>query len=116
MKKHDMIMIGLLILVFLPGFGGLKYYHYHNAAKPRFAEITQNNVLVKRINLNEVKKPEEFILPGRYHEIVQVQKNRIRFKETHCPDQICVRSGWLQQPGEIAICMPNKAVINITEK
>lgn len=114
MKKYDIILVGIIIFIVLFCFGGLKFYQSQNEEEPRFAVITQNNVLVERIDLNAVEEPREITLPGPYHEIVQVEKGRIRFKEADCPDRICVRRGWLQNPGEIAVCLPNKAIINIT--
>lgn len=115
MKKHDLILAGIIIFIVLISFGGLKFYQSENKKEPRIAVITQNNVLVERIDLNAVEEPREITLPGPYHEILQVEKGRIRFKEADCPDQICVRRGWLQNPGDMAVCLPNKAVIRITE-
>ncbi|SFG34730.1 hypothetical protein SAMN05660649_01363 [Desulfotomaculum arcticum] len=114
MKKHDGILVGIIIFMVLTGFGSLKFYQSQNENEPRFAVIMQDNVLVERIDLNAVEEPREIILPGPYHEIVQVEKGRIRFKEADCPDQICVRTGWLQNPGEMAVCLPNKAIVRIT--
>ena len=115
MKKHDIILIGILVVIVLFSFGGFRYYQSQNKNEPRFAEITQNNILIERLDLNAVAEPREIILPGPYHEVVRIEKGRIRFLHTDCPDQICVRSGWLEDPGDIAICLPNKAVINVTE-
>lgn len=115
MKKHDFILVGIILFSVLIGFSGLKFYQSQNEKEPRIAVITQNNVLVERIDLNAVEEPREITLPGPFHEIVQVEKGRIRFKEADCPDQICVRTGWLQNPGEIAVCLPNKAIIRIAE-
>ncbi|NLY90499.1 MAG: NusG domain II-containing protein [Firmicutes bacterium] len=30
-----------------------------------------------------------------------------------CPRRVCVRTGWIKQPGESIICAPNKLVIRI---
>lgn len=114
MKRHDLILAGVMIVLALISFGGLKLYQSESKQEPRFALITQNNVLVERIDLNAVEEPREITLPGPYHEIVEVEKGRIRFKEADCPDQICVRRGWLQNPGETAVCLPNKAIIRIS--
>ncbi len=115
MRKHDLILAGVIILITLTGFGGLIFYQGQNENKPRFAVITQNNELVERIDLNAVEEPREIILPGPYHEIIQVEKGRIRFKSADCPDRICVRAGWLQNPGDMAVCLPNKAIVRIIE-
>jgi len=33
-----------------------------------------------------------------------------------CPDQICVRSGFLSLPGQMAVCVPNRASLLIVEE
>ena len=33
-----------------------------------------------------------------------------------CPDQICVRSGFLTQPGQMAVCVPNRTFLLIVEE
>jgi hypothetical protein len=115
MKKQDIILVGIIILCVLIGFGGIKLFQSQNKKELRFAEIIQNNLLIERIDLNAVDEPQEITLPGKYHEIVRVEKGRIRFKETNCPDQICVRTGWLENPGDYAVCLPNKAIVKITD-
>lgn len=115
MKKHDIILVCIIVIVVLLSFGGIKYYQSQTIEKPKYAEITQNNVLVERIDLSAVKEPRDILLPGQYQEIVRVEKGRICFKETECLNQICVKTGWLSNPGDIAVCLPNKAIIVISE-
>lgn len=86
-----------------------------STAQPVYAVITQNDELIEMIDLSAVTEPREITLPGNYHETVRVEPGRIRFLEADCPDLICVRTGWLQEPGEIAVCIPNKAIITICE-
>lgn len=31
----------------------------------------------------------------------------------YCPERICLRTGWIKQPGESIICVPNKLVVRI---
>lgn len=115
MKKHDIILVSIIIIILLGGFLGFKWYQGTYTNKHLIAEITQNNVLVERLDLSAVEEPREITLPGEYYEIILVEKGRIRFKEAECPDQICVKTGWLEEPGDIAVCLPNKAIIVINE-
>jgi len=70
---------------------------------------------MERIDLDAVTEPREIKLQGHYHETILVEKGRIRFKEADCPDKICVKTGWLQEPGDTAVCLPNRAVITIED-
>ncbi len=45
--------------------------------------------------------------------IVEVQNQRARIARDPSPKQYCVRQGWLQHAGEIALCLPNQVSIEI---
>jgi len=46
--------------------------------------------------------------------IVTIEKRRARISSDPSPRQYCVRQGWLQQAGEIAICLPNEVSVELT--
>jgi len=46
--------------------------------------------------------------------IVTIEKRRARISSDPSPRQYCVRQGWLQQAGEIAICLPNQVSVELT--
>lgn len=80
----------------------------------RVAYITQNRNKVENIDLDQVKDTREIQLPN-VNVTVQVEKGRIRFLKSDCPDQICVKAGWLEKTGDFAACLPNKAIIIIKD-
>ncbi len=88
-------------------------YRHSQAQEHRIAVIAQNNVEVARIDLDTVEQPGEIKLPGKFDETIQFEKGRIRFKDADCPDKLCVKSGWLTEIGDIAVCLPNKAIVFI---
>lgn len=45
--------------------------------------------------------------------VVEVQNQRARIARDPSPKQYCVRHGWLQHAGEIALCLPNQVSIEI---
>lgn len=45
--------------------------------------------------------------------VVEVQNQRARIASDPSPKQYCVRQGWLQHAGEIALCLPNQVSIEI---
>lgn len=78
------------------------------------AVIKHNGQVIQQINLSRVNNPET--LTYSYEGIRQVivaEKGRIRFSESDCPDKICVKTGWLNKPGDKSVCMPSKVVITI---
>lgn len=44
---------------------------------------------------------------------VEVRGNSARVVSSPCPDQICVRMGWLSRVGEYAACIPNRAIVTV---
>ena len=44
---------------------------------------------------------------------IAVEKRRVRVVSDPGPRQYCVRQGWLERPGEIAICAPNQISVQI---
>lgn len=46
--------------------------------------------------------------------VIAVEPGRARVAADPGPRQYCVRQGWLQRPGEIAICAPNHVSLQIT--
>jgi hypothetical protein len=46
--------------------------------------------------------------------IVTIEKRKARITSDPSPRQYCVRQGWLQQAGEIAICLPNEVSVELT--
>lgn len=45
---------------------------------------------------------------------ITVKDHQICVSHSDCPDQICVRSGWLSQDGDRSICMPNRVTVMLT--
>ncbi len=45
--------------------------------------------------------------------IVTIEKGRARISSDPSPRQYCVRQGWLQQAGEMAICLPNEVSVEL---
>lgn len=46
--------------------------------------------------------------------IITIEKRKARISSDPSPRQYCVRQGWIQQAGEIAICLPNEVSVELT--
>lgn len=46
--------------------------------------------------------------------IITIEKRKARITSDPSPRQYCVRQGWLQQAGEIAVCLPNEVSVELT--
>ena len=45
--------------------------------------------------------------------IISIQNRKARIASDPSPRQYCVRQGWLQQSGEIALCLPNQVSVEL---
>jgi hypothetical protein len=45
--------------------------------------------------------------------VISIQNRKARIASDPSPRQYCVRQGWLQQAGEIAICLPNQISVEL---
>jgi hypothetical protein len=41
--------------------------------------------------------------------LIEIRGEKVRVKEAHCPNQICVKEGWISRG--VIVCLPNKLVI-----
>jgi hypothetical protein len=73
------------------------------------ASIFRDGALFQEVKLD--KNQEIVLLNG--HMVVEVKDGRIRVKESDCPRRICLRTGWIQHPGETIVCVPYKMVIEV---
>jgi len=46
--------------------------------------------------------------------VVAIRQRKARILSDPSPRQYCVRQGWLQQAGEIALCLPNQISVELT--
>lgn len=44
---------------------------------------------------------------------IAIQNRKVRIASDPSPRQYCVRQGWLQQAGEVALCLPNQVSVEL---
>ncbi|MDO5014711.1 MAG: NusG domain II-containing protein [Clostridia bacterium] len=111
-KKSDIILIiclGLILVLFLL----FRSYKSKTQKNELIAEISVKNQIVYTINLSQVEKPYIIQLDSNPTSIVEIEKGRIRYKSSNCPDKICVRTSWLNGNLQSAACLPAKSSIVI---
>lgn len=114
MRKYStLIIVGIVIIVAVLGFAGLKFSQNFNKSNHMVAIIKHADKVIERINLDSVIEPRNIVVSKNYHNNIRVEKGRIKFEEANCPDKICVHTGWLTNNGDLAVCMPNKVLVCI---
>jgi hypothetical protein len=75
------------------------------------AIIRSGGKVFREVSLSRDQKIE---VPGPLGvSIVSIRHRKARIASDPSPRQYCVRQGWLQQAGEIAICLPNQVSVEL---
>lgn len=115
MNSSDKKLIAGIILFAILGLIG---NHIHTTLQSGKKVSTQavikaEGTIVRTIVLSD-GAAESFLVMGKLgNEKVEISGNKIRIAESPCPDQICVKQGWISMPGQSIICVPGSIVIYI---
>lgn len=116
-KHWDIILIITIVLFsFLP-LAVFSYYQSGNvgANAQYVAVLSVDAEEVKRVTLTGHTGTDIFEIHSDDggQEVVEVTDGKIRVKSDNCPDQICVRTGYISKPGQTIVCLPHKFLIEI---
>lgn len=111
LTKADKIIIGVLLILSIIGVG-LSIFVFPIAAN-QVAEITVDGKLVKTIPLREGYQQEFRVGTEEQYNIIKVENGNIRVVEANCPDQLCIRTGWISHLPQQIVCLPYRMVIKI---
>lgn len=116
LKRWDWIILIILIAIsFLPS--AVFSYHQSNISEEAnvVARISINNEVVKEVTLTGHEGTEILHIPQIPAELnaIEVSDGKIRMPTANCPDQICVLTGYISQPGETIVCLYNQVVVEI---
>ena len=76
------------------------------------AQITQNGAVLHTLSLNE-EQELTLAAPNGGSNTVTVRDGRVCVSHATCPDQICVKQGWVDSAATPIVCLPNALVIEI---
>lgn len=76
------------------------------------ADVYQNGKFLQTLRLDEPVGYTLFSSNGGSNTIV-VQDGRICVSHATCPDQVCVKQGWVSTDATPIVCLPNGLVIQV---
>lgn len=111
MTRYDKILVFLIVVAALVGI----YYtaKLTDSGQGNYAVILVDGKEHSRIPLEDAQPTEFTITTHKGYNTVEVGNNRVRIKAASCPDQLCVKEGWISKANEMAVCMPNRIMIKI---
>ena len=105
--KVDALVIGCLLLAAL---AVMAFWGRAQPAQTAACQILYENRVIQTVSLD---RDQVFALPQNPQVIFQVKNGTIAFIASDCPDKICVKTGFISHPGQMAACLPNRVAIKI---
>ena len=72
----------------------------------------------KEVYTADLKLTEDTVFDVTYQghvNTVEIKDHKIHVKDADCPDQTCVKMGWLSSSSMPIVCLPHKMVIEFTD-
>lgn len=113
MKKADVIIIGVILILALAGFGASNIMFSHKYAN-KYVDINLKGKLYQRVLIknNAFKKTIE-IKSNLGKNVILIENGGARMLDADCHDKICIKEGFKSKVGQTIVCLPNKLVVEI---
>lgn len=108
-KWGDCVIIALVLALAL----AVALPFYLRPSDRLTCEIVQDGAVTQTIALTDTVN-ETVTIEGAVTNHIEVTGEGVRFTESTCPDQVCVRSGLLTRAGQSAVCLPNRVIVRLT--
>lgn len=87
---------------------------FHGRLGDSIALVYQDGACIRTIDLRQADEPYSFTIEWEGgHNVVSVERGRICVSEADCPDQVCVRQGWIGTGAVPIACLPHKLIIRL---
>ncbi len=115
MKKGDKIAAILILILIITSFAGVFIYRSHVKGSHKIAIIKQDGKILNTIDLTKVTTKKQITVKYNksHYNVIEIETGKIRIKDADCPDKICVKTGWISEPGQSIICLPHELIIKI---
>lgn len=94
------------------------FFHAQKRVKGRLHKILYTiGKEVERFDLTKKQHILKTYYPNKkQYNIIEIYHGRIRVKDDNSPDQIAVRTGWIDTIGQTSICLPHQLIITIEQE
>jgi len=96
--------------------GGSTVLRYDLATQQKIFESDTLGTVID--SFSEEKQPDGNTLlhlsTQEIHFDILLQDGKVRFLKSDCPDKVCVQTGLISKPGQIAACIPAHVLVRVT--
>jgi hypothetical protein len=107
----DKWLIGVLLAAAVAGIG--VNLATLSASGAREAQVYKEGRLVQTIKLRPGYREELRLGGAERYNLIVADDGRVRVAEADCPDQICVRTGWVSAAPQQIVCLPYRVVVKV---
>ena len=112
MTKWDKYLIVLITIVSLSSMFYIKNIATNSGEK--YVSVEVNGKQYKKITFSNDNKLRYLDINTKYgYNKLEIYKEKVRVVEASCPDQLDVRQGFIEDAGEVIVCLPNRMVVEI---
>jgi hypothetical protein len=113
MSKRDIIIVIVLIVVALIGFGVVNFL---NKGDQGTVLITVNGDIYNEIALaDNIDQSFRIDTNGDWNDII-IRDGKVDVIAANCPTQICVETKAAEHNGDMIVCLPHKMIVEIIPK
>ncbi len=120
MTVADWVLIVILVSASFMGIYGLYFWDqwFLSGESEFYAFVNVGNDTVETIRLDENDEYHQIYIAFSDDNVATLEiyqgKIRVRDDSNHiCPLEYCMNVGWIERPGQVIVCVPNKMVITI---
>lgn len=107
----DKWLMGVVMALSLAGVA-TSWYNGLDAADLT-AEISVDGKLVQTVPLRAGYRQDIRIGGEQQYDIIEVDDGKVRVREADCPDQDCIKMGWISRAPQQIVCLPYRIVIKV---
>ena len=107
--KLDFIIVGIILVLAIAGFVGVRLYGAHNTAD--IVKISGPDGMVVELPLDEDTR---YVVETELgHNTVVIENQTVHIEDADCKNHDCMDQGTITMPGQQLICLPHKLVVQI---
>ncbi|NLM69347.1 MAG: NusG domain II-containing protein [Firmicutes bacterium] len=111
-RKGDLLIFVVLMLI---GFFMLYNNFFRSKVSGDIAVVEIDGQILEKFDLT-VDVDGYRVETDYGYNVLEVADGSIRVVEADCPDQTCVRFGWIKTIGQTIVCLPHKMIIRIANE
>lgn len=112
MTKWDKLLIVFIAVISLVSLGFIKDKATNSDQK--YISIQVDGQEVKKIIFDKKIIGKTIPMETEFgYNLIEIGDGKVRVIEADCPDKLDVKQGYISEPNEIIVCLPNRLVIEI---